>query len=298
MAQSQNGGDPPQISLVVSTIGRPVALARLFESVSRAPVASSIEVVVVDQHPDGTSAEVATRPWPFPVVYTQSSRGLSHGRNVGMLEARGSTLCFPDDEAWYPEGSLERASDFLAHNPDVDVLCGQQVDEDGHPSLLRFAATARRVHRFNLTRTVVSSSLFFRRRAVEAVGEFDEGLGAGSSGWWWAGEETDFVLRALELGLVVSYQPDVHVGHPALHVALDEAAHRKQLAYACSAGELYRRHQFPGWYVAWLIARRSTKVSGLWLRGRRPEAALMAERVTGLHAGWRGRRPARWESSP
>lgn len=288
---------PPQISLVVSTIGRPKELARLFASVAGAASTIAVEVVVVDQHPDATSAEVARRWWPFPVTYARSSPGLSHGRNVGMKEAHGATLCFPDDEAWYPDGSLERAIDFLATHPEVDILCGQQVDEEGRASLLRFAASPRRVHRFNLTRTVVSSSLFFRRRTVDAVGEFDEGLGAGSSGWWWAGEETDFVLRALERGLVVSYQPDIHVGHPALHLAVDEAAHRKQLAYACSAGELYRRHHFPRWYVAWLMARRSTKVSGLWLSGRHSEAALMAERLSGLRAGWRGRRPARWESS-
>jgi glycosyltransferase involved in cell wall biosynthesis len=296
MSQSQHPGDPPQVSLVVSTVGRPDALARLLASVSNVSTVS-MEVIIVDQHPDATSAEVADRSWRHPVVYTGSSRGLSHGRNVGMRLARGDILCFPDDEAWYPDGSIEAATDFLASNSGVDILCGQQVDEGGRASLLRFASTARRVHRFNLARTVVSSSLFFRRSAVDAVGEFDEQLGAGSAGWWWAGEETDFVLRALDLGLSVSYQPNIQVGHPALKVVVNDAARRKQLAYSCAAGELYRRHHFPAWYVAWLITRRSAKVAGLCVRGRRSEAALMAQRISGLLAGWRGRPPSGWETS-
>jgi GT2 family glycosyltransferase len=296
MAQSDSDTSPPQISFVVSTIGRPTELSRLLTSLSAVPQVA-VEVVVVDQHPDGTSAPVASRSWPFPVVYTTSSTGLSHGRNVGMEHAKGTILCFPDDEAWYPGDALLRATDFLTASPDIDILCGKQVDETGRPSLLRFATNACRVHRFNLPRTVVSSSLFFRRRAVDAVGQFDEQLGAGSGGWWWAGEETDFVLRALDRGLHVWYEPEIHVGHPALFISDSEEARRKQLAYACAAGELYRRHHFPRWYVAWLVARRSVKVSGLWLSGRRGESALMAQRIRGLLAGWRGRRPAGLGSS-
>lgn len=65
----------PELSLVVSTIGRPEQLKRLLDSLVGARDHDRIELVLVDQTDDQASAGYArARPLPFPVHTTSSPR--------------------------------------------------------------------------------------------------------------------------------------------------------------------------------------------------------------------------------
>ena len=61
---------------------------------------------------------------------------------------------------------------------------------------------------------VNSHTLFLRRDAVAQAGRFDESLGLGSGQPWHSGEETDFVVGALQAGARIEYDPSFVVVHP------------------------------------------------------------------------------------
>ena len=60
---------------------------------------------------------------------------------------------------------------------------------------------------------MISFTLFLRRDVVARVGPFDERLGLGSGTPWSSGEELDYVLRAIQSGARIVYDPDLTVTH-------------------------------------------------------------------------------------
>lgn len=168
-----------KVSLVVSTIGRPVQMHRLLESLMQIED-PGVELIVVDQTDDAASARAAEEfGLPFPALTTRSARGLSHGRNVGLALASGEFVTFPDDDCFYRPDTVRRALELLADATFVGVS-GAQLTMDGRPSMLRWPDAACEITRANFYRTAISSTLFVRRSVVNDVGGFDETLGAGS----------------------------------------------------------------------------------------------------------------------
>ena len=188
----------PDLSLVVSTIGRPEQLKRLLDSLVGASGHDRIELVLVDQTDDAASAEYAqARPLPFPVRTTRSSRGLSLGRNVGLELASAPLVAFPDDDCWYGRDTLAQAIHYLTVHQGIAAVSGIQVTADGRGSMLRWPQAPTWITQHNFFRTAISSSLFLRTELVREVGGFDETLGAGSQEGYLSGEESDLVLKFL-----------------------------------------------------------------------------------------------------
>ena len=284
----------PTLSLVVATTSESLAsLERLLKSIVQGATARTVEVILADQ---GLSEDCRTLAQGLDVgiraVYVpQHGRGVSRARNEGIRFAMGRYVAFPDDDAWYPSGSLARIVDWLIANPAVDILCGMQVTSAGSPSMLRWQHRPGRVGRYNLMRTAISSTIFVRREVLLSVRGFAEDLGIGSNGWFGAGEETDLILRALEQGASVHYDP-------ALRVCQDDerptdSAHfrTKRLLYGCGIGEVFRRHWYPPWYTAYLTSRKLALMALLTARGRGSAVPLELAWTRGFVAGILGKRP-------
>src|SRR5690606_18493353 len=116
-----------------------------------------------------------------------------------------------------------------------------------------------------------SFTFFLRRALVEAVGGFDEGLGAGSPGPFGAGEESDLVLRLLAAGARIDYDPAIVVHHDEPRSAADDAFVAKMERYGAGQGLLWRRHRASPVSVGYLLGR---KAGGALVRRVRGDAVL------------------------
>ena len=96
-------------------------------------------------------------------------------------------------------------------------------------------------------------------RVVERVGAFDEALGLGAGTPWSSGEEIDYLVRALRLGVRMEYDPSLVVTHPVKPVTPAElvALGRRDGA---SVGYVLARNGYPARTVArMLVAPRSRR---------------------------------------
>lgn len=279
-----------EVSIVVTTIGRPDELDRLLASVLPAAADVQAEVIVVDQSADRVCQRVVDE-WSsrLPVQLTTSERGASRGRNVGERLARGQVLTFPDDTCWYDVGTIAAAHAVLRRHPEWDMVSGIQRTAAGRPSMLRWATSAQQVRAANIHRTVIESSLFIRRALFEAIGAFDESIGTGSSGPYQSGEATDLVLRALERGHRVHYDPSLCVRQDDPRDRVDERYVAKMRGYGAGFGYVHRRHRMPVSLFAWFMTRKALGAGTRAARGRRDlakaDVAFMRAAVAGYRNG-------------
>jgi GT2 family glycosyltransferase len=99
---------PPQLSIVIPTLGRHGTLARVLDRLLRQEVSSGFEaLVVVDPHETDVGAvEAAIANRPFPVrQLTRPSPGASAARNTGWRAAQAPLVLFLDDDVM-PEFEL------------------------------------------------------------------------------------------------------------------------------------------------------------------------------------------------
>ena len=203
---------PLRFSLVVSTIGRKQDLARFCGTLNEQTYCN-FELILVDQSGGDELVETVKRfSDSFAIVHLRSKRGLSHGRNVGMKSATGDVISFPDDDCWYGRDLLERVAATFDTSPSIEVLSGMGRDETGAP-MGRWDRQAGAITRANVWGRAISMTIFFRRQVTEALKEFDELLGVGSGTPFGSGEETDFVIRAIDRGFVAVYDPTLVVYH-------------------------------------------------------------------------------------
>jgi glycosyltransferase involved in cell wall biosynthesis len=160
------------------------------------------------------------------IEHLHATRGLSHARNAALPHLQGDVVAFPDDDCVYPDDLLERVARRLT--PPVDGLTGRE------PCWTNDAAV---LTRDNLWNRAISFTIFLRRDMVERVGAFDEALGLPSS----SGEEIDYLIRALDAGARIEYDPTLVVQHAQKPVDLSAAGTRD----GQSIGYILRKHRYP-----------------------------------------------------
>lgn len=278
----------PELAIVVSTIGRQAEFRRLMTSLQRNQQAAAVEVVVVDQSEDGRCAAVlGERDWTMSVRATTSGRGASVGRNVGLSLTSAPVVAFPDDDAWYPSDAIGQVLDTFALRPDIAGLCGRQVTVDGRGSMLRWQAGPGPVTARNFLRTSITSTMFFRRRWLDRVGPFDENMGVGSASWYGACEESDLLLRIIEAGGGVRYDPSLLVHQDEPRDEPDPRFVTKMLSYGCGQGHLWRKRDLPVGQLAYYCARKLVAATVRATRGERTLARADLAWLYGNIAGLR-----------
>lgn len=227
--------------LVVATIGRVAELERLLGSLE-AQTYKGFHVVVVDQNDDDrVQSLLAGRS--FDVLHVRSDSGLSRARNAALGHLAADLVAFPDDDCTYPPDVLATVARRFGTNDALDALSVRVADGRGE-SDPGWGRTAETVTKANVWNLVSSAGLFLRRSLVDRVGRFDEGMGIGVAAPWTSGEETDYVIRALELGAHVSYDPSLVVEHELR--PRDTATWPAQgLREGASVGYLLRKHGYP-----------------------------------------------------
>jgi glycosyltransferase involved in cell wall biosynthesis len=215
--------------LVVATIGRVEELRRLLDSLER-QTHTQFRVVVVDQNDDGRLDAVVQAHAALEIEWLRTSGGLSHARNAALPHLRADLVAFPDDDCTFPHNLLERVAARFAADAALEGLTGRATDS------VSWKHDAAVLTRENLWNRAISFTIFLRRAVVERVGSFDEALGLPSS----SGEEIDYLIRAVDSGARIEYDPTLVVGHP-------EKAHDAAVLGArdgASIGYILRKHRY------------------------------------------------------
>lgn len=236
-----------RFSLIVATIGRTAELKRLMESLAMQTY-RDFEVIVVDQNTDDRVAQILA---PFAsqmqIKHLVSQYGLSRARNWGLKAVSGDVVAFPDDDCWYPASLLEQIRNFLSRQEALDGLICHLVDEAGS-AILPWNDKAGPVSPAISWRRTGTCLFFLRKKVVDRMGGFDETLGPGAKTPWGAGEDNDYMLRVLELGFNIYFDPALTIHHPQMFLSWDDAARQKKYRYSLGDGHLLRKHPMPLWW--------------------------------------------------
>lgn len=245
---------PVRFSLIVATLGRSGELERLLDSLL-AQTLQDFEILVVDQNRDERLVEVL-RPYERRLSLRHlrpGGLGASRARNAGLERSLGEVIAFPDDDCWYPPGLLARVDAALRDWPELDGLTGSSVDERGAATNARFDGLPGELGRISVWSRAIEYTMFLKAESAAGL-RFDESLGVGSGTPWGAGEATDYLLRLLERGASLYYEPDLRVLHPSPVPPYDAGVSVKAYSYGCGMGRVLAKHRMPRWFKAkWLV---------------------------------------------
>ncbi|HEU4586098.1 MAG TPA: glycosyltransferase family A protein [Gemmatimonadaceae bacterium] len=236
----------PAVSVIVCTRNRCPALAQLLDSLSRLaiPHGLSWELVVVDNGcTDDTALLLDSFAHRLPVRRIfEGRKGLSRARNAGVAAARGAILAFTDDDCIPSPDWLSNIVREFEHDPELAGLGGRVElhDPRDFPITIRTSRTRETLaSAHQLPSLMVGCNMAFRRWTLDAVGEFDVTLGAGTPAG--SAEDTDYLYRALLLGLRIEYIPNVLVAHNHGRRHAEEVAQLKR-SYARGRGAILTKY--------------------------------------------------------
>jgi GT2 family glycosyltransferase len=277
-----------RFDLVVATVDRTAPLEALLASLE-AQTHRLFRLLVVDQNEDDrVTTLLATHPG-LETLHLRSERGLSRARNAALPRLDADVVAFPDDDCVYAPDLLGRVARRFAECAELAGLSGRARDEDGR-SAGRWPSRATRIGFDNVWQTANSHTIFLRREVVGRVGHFDEALGLGARTPWSSGEEIDYLVRALRLGVRLDYDPCIEITHPVKRVSADElvALGRRD---GGSIGYILARNRYPPRTIARLLVRPAfgavLALALLDTTRARFQAATLVGRLRGLGAGRR-----------
>jgi glycosyltransferase involved in cell wall biosynthesis len=266
-------------SLILATVGRDREVARLFDTLC-AQTHQDFDTVIVDQNQDDR-IEKLVRQYEKQLRLRHvraEKRGHATANNIGLEYAQGELIAFADDDCWYPADLLARVDRMLREHPEYGGISGREVSGKWHPH-------AGRMGRLNLWKRHISFALFYRRTLIDGL-EFDESLGIGAGTRWGSGEETDFLIRAMQRGTVY-YDPSLVIGHPAWAAApYPEPIRRKARAYGVGMGHVLKMHGYPLHFAAWQCIRPLAGAVLALSRGQSARARFHLCIAAGRAEGW------------
>jgi len=196
--------------------GRIADLHRLMASITAAMGTRGWRMLLLVQRcmpgaiPLGLPDNVQIETMPHRVSLSQARNLLlGKAREQGWF-ARIPLVAFPDDDCWYPEGSLERVLNLFRIDRALDFwFCGY-ASAPASP-LRALSMDMKQPSVFMVAAKASSNTIFLRSRVAEKIGGFDEELGVGTSNN--GGEDTDYALRAFLSARKCRFVDQPLIGH-------------------------------------------------------------------------------------
>ncbi len=219
------------------------------------------EVVVVDNgSTDSTRLVVAEFIAALPVRHHGRLRycheprsGLSNARNAALRTAQGEVLIFIDDDIWPTANWLDEICHEFTADPDLYLLGGRVLlaQESLQPVGIVIGNERQTLTTPDGAGTVIGANFAFRREVLRQVGGFDPRLGAG--GIFAAGEDVDFLYRAMKTGYKLLYAPTVTVYHNHDRTTHEQAC-KLEYNYGQGAVAYFMKHILKGDLYALKVA--------------------------------------------
>ncbi len=166
-----------------------------------------LEVLVADDgSTDGTAAIVKRYGARVRYLYRENG-GPPAARNTGLRAARGELIAFLDsDDRWAPE-KIALQVDRFRRNPELGI-CLTHIQNFWESELAAEREELQNHRRSQPLPGYATESLLARRGVFETVGTFETQLQHG--------DDTDWFIRARQLGIQIELLPDVLV-HRRMH---------------------------------------------------------------------------------
>jgi glucosyl-dolichyl phosphate glucuronosyltransferase len=217
------------ITVIVCTFNRCHTLANALDSIAKSmlPDSTTWETLVVDNNSTDQTAETVQNfscryPGRFRYVF-EPRQGKSYALNTGILESRGATLVFMDDDTTVEPTWLERLT---------APLSDSAWSGSGGPVILQWSSSRPRWLRMDtmaaplvgfdpnreageIRETLFGGNMAFRRTMFQKHGVFRTDLGPSPNRETpRQNEDTEFVRRLLAAGECLFYEPLAVVFHP------------------------------------------------------------------------------------
>lgn len=266
---------PSLVSVIIPTRGRASDATACVAAVLRCSD-PFFEVILVDQNDDEETARLIS-----PLIVDARlrhlrtpTRGAAAARNAGFEAAQGSLLVFTDDDCRVPPEWVTKMRARLEGG--ADVVCGRVTV----PAELRSRGWAASFSaempdpEMTFPRGYdwgIAANMGLRRSVLERIGAFDAAFSPGAP--LLAGEEPDFLIRALLAGLKIHNAPEIELQH--LGVREGDSITRLRLGYVRGTAAALFKHarlgspQARDFYLR-LLARNARDVAGNLLHLRKP----------------------------
>jgi glycosyltransferase involved in cell wall biosynthesis len=228
-----------RFSLIVATKGRTTELGAFLDSLKRQNM-TDFEVIIVDQNEDDRLQPViSSYTKDFSIHWLRSSiANSSHARNLGIAEAQGEILAFPDDDCLYPDALLPRVDQHFIAAPALGLLTGPARAPGGALGSGRWATHSGVPDYRNIWTSIIEFNMFFHRATLPPALRFDEELGVGAR--FGSAEGVDLAIRLKRAGALLFYDFDLYVIHP--DKALTPLAVQRAHIYGTGFGRVLRKH--------------------------------------------------------
>ena len=199
-------------SLVLATYGREKEIKSFIEALLKSDYdLKLVELIVVDQNDiinlDNIIDEYKNE---INLKHIKSKiKGLSKNRNIGLKNAVGEIVAFPDDDCEYLKETLKVANEKFNENK-CDLVLGRIVQRDDSDSLRIWDKGKSKVNGINFYKKCSSITVFINRKTAKI--EMNEQLGVGE--YFGACEDADIIYRNCKAGLNIEYTPDLKIYHP------------------------------------------------------------------------------------
>ncbi len=285
MAIDEGRWETPDVDLIVATVNREQEISRFLASV-RDQTSVTARVIIVDQNQDDRVAAMLDREGdPLDVFRLRATLGVSHARNRGYALATAPIVAWPDDDCVYPPGLLRYVLAAFAADPALDVLVGRVEDPSGRAGPLKVPSHDQVLDSRSVWRYPNTNAFFARHGAANRVGDWNTGFGPGGTTRWDAGEDTDWLIRAVRAGLCVRFDPEATVLHHDPFVAGSRAAGRRARRYGRCTVAVALANGYAVRFAAWLIVRAAGGVVTSLVSGRFARAAIHFQAFVGRVEG-------------
>lgn len=224
------------ISIIIPTYGRTRQLVELLESL-KYQTYKNFEVLIIDQN-ELINIDTIVNNFHafFSIKHVKSTRkGIAINKNIGIKNSRGSLITFADDDCVYYPETLQDAFDFSQKNAKVDLFYGRIYDIKEKKNIIRnWSNKELKLNKFNFHNNYSGTTSFIKNSNLV----FDENFGVGSN--YGCGEEFDYIMQSLKLGMNVMYTPAISMWHPKLDVNV--MSREKVYYYAKGYGAVFRKN--------------------------------------------------------
>lgn len=248
------GDAPLTFSVAIPTLGRTDQLSDLLTSIVQS-AAQPNEVIIVDQNSDDRLTAVIEKFPSLPIAHHRVLfRGLSAAKNYAARSAKSEILFTPDDDCRVQPDTFAAALEAF-NRTGAHAVFGKCVDEQGGDAIIVYNANAGWLSPGHIDGMFVEPATAVRIAVLRET-PFDETLGVGT--FHGAEEGYDWVLRLVESGKRLYFEPGVKLFHPKTitNYASPQALARVY-SYRCGFGRLCKKHGLWGKY-----AKRVALVSG------------------------------------